>query len=77
MLVFINISLLQGIKKPALLIYLGLFRQLIVPLVIFGLFSIYNLSLNFYWWGLVGIIWSSALFIVWYAKGKLKEKMPH
>jgi putative MATE family efflux protein len=77
MLVFINISLLQGIKKPALLIYLGLFRQLIIPVAIFGTFSLYQLTLNFYWWGLVGIIWSSALFILWYAKGKLEAIMAY
>lgn len=71
-LVFINVSLLQGIKQPALLIYLGLFRQLIIPVIIFGLFLIFQLPLNAYWGGLVGIIWSSAIFIVWYAKRKLK-----
>jgi Na+-driven multidrug efflux pump len=73
MLVFINIALLQGIKKPALLIYLSLFRQLIIPMIVFGIFTFYQLTLPFYWWGLVAIIWSSALFIVWYAKGKVEE----
>jgi Na+-driven multidrug efflux pump len=72
MLVFINISFLQGIKKPSLLIYLSLFRQLLVPVALFSLFSFYKLSLNFYWVGIVIVIWASALFIVWYAKGKLK-----
>ena len=71
MLVFINIALLQGIKQPALLIYLSLFRQLIIPGIVFSIFAFYKLSLAFYWWGLVGIIWSSALFIVWYARGKV------
>ncbi|MDA7848173.1 MATE family efflux transporter, partial [Sulfurospirillum sp.] len=73
MLVFINISLLQGIKKPALIIYLSLFRQLIVPIVVFSIFAYYKLALGFYWWGLVAFIWLSALFIVWYAKRKFKE----
>ena len=73
MLVFINISFLQGIKKPALLIYLSLFRQLLVPVIIFSIFAYYKLSLSFYWWGIVSFIWLSALFIVWYAKHKFKE----
>jgi len=73
MLVFINISFLQGIKKPALLVYLSLFRQLIVPVVVFSIFAYYKLPLQFYWWGLVSFIWLSALFIVWYAKLKFKE----
>jgi len=72
-LVFINISFLQGIKKPALLVFLSLFRQLLVPVVVFSLFAYYKLSLEFYWWGLVTFIWLSALFIVWYAKRKFSE----
>lgn len=70
-LVFINISLLQGIKKPALLIYLGLMRQIIVPVILFGIFALLGASLDFYWWGITGIVWASALFIMWYARGKL------
>jgi putative MATE family efflux protein len=73
MLVFINISFLQGIKKPALLVYLSLFRQLIVPVIVFSIFAYYKLSLQFYWWGLVAFIWLSAIFIVWYAKRKFSE----
>lgn len=73
MLVFINISFLQGIKKPALLIYLSLFRQLLVPVIIFSVFAYFKLPLNFYWWGLVSFIWLSAIFIVWYAKHKFRE----
>jgi len=73
MLVFINISFLQGIKKPALLIYLSLFRQLVVPVAAFSIFAYYKLPLVFYWWGLASFIWLSALFIVWYAKHKFSE----
>ncbi len=75
MLVFINVSLLQGIKKPALLVYLGLFRQLIFPMIAFSVFAFLDLSLNFYWWGTVTIVWASAFFILWYAKGKLETIM--
>ena len=71
MLVFINISLLQGIKQPALLIYLSLLRQLIIPITLFSIFAFFKLPLDFYWWGIAGIIWLSAIFILWYARGKL------
>lgn len=73
MLVFINISLLQGIKQPALLIYLSLFRQLIIPIFLFSLFAFFKMPLNFYWWGIAGIIWVSALFILWYAKSRFAD----
>ena len=72
-LVFINISFLQGIKKPALLVFLSLFRQLLVPVIVFNIFAHYKLPLEFYWWGLVAFIWLSALFIIWYAKRKFSE----
>ncbi|MDX1808774.1 MAG: MATE family efflux transporter [Sulfurospirillaceae bacterium] len=71
MLVFINISLLQGIKKPALLVYLSLSRQLIVPIILFSTLAFFSLPLQFYWWGIVLMIWLSALFILWYARKKL------
>lgn len=72
MLVFINISLLQGIKKPALLVWLSVFRQVLVPIVVFSTFAFFGTSLAFYWWGIAAIIWLSALFICWYAKQKLQ-----
>lgn len=74
MLVFFNVSLLQGIKEPSLIIYLSLARQLIIPTILFGIFSFFEMSLWFYWFGLVAIIWASALFIVIYAKKKLETK---
>lgn len=72
-LVFINISLLQGIKQPALLIYLSLFRQLIVPVVVFTIFTFFSLPLIYYWVGIACFIWLSAWFILWYARQKLSK----
>ncbi|WP_331774286.1 MATE family efflux transporter [Sulfurospirillum sp. 1612] len=71
MLVFINISLLQGIKKPALLVYLSLARQLIVPILLFSALKYFSMPLIFYWYGIVMMIWLSAFFILWYAKREL------
>ncbi len=73
MLVFINISLLQGIKQPALLIYLSLFRQLVIPIFLFSLFAFFKMPLNFYWWGIAGIIWVSALFMLWWEKRRFSD----
>ncbi len=76
MLVFINISLLQGIKKPALLVYLSLFRQLIVPIAFFSLLAFFKAPLDLYWWSIVLVIWGSAIFMLWYAKRELKLLNP-
>ncbi|MFK5881324.1 MAG: MATE family efflux transporter [Sulfurospirillum sp.] len=72
-LVFINISFLQGIKKPALLVYLSLFRQLIVPIALFSLLTFFGAPVFFYWWSIVLVIWCSAFFMLWYAKKELKR----
>lgn len=73
MLVFINIALLQGIKQPALLIYLSLFRQLIVPVLVFLILRYFELKLIYYWVAIGAFIWLSALFIVWYKERKLQK----
>jgi putative MATE family efflux protein len=71
MLVFINIAFLQGIKQPALLIYLSLLRQLIVPVLIFMILRYFEISLIYYWIAIGTFIWISAFFIVWYKQKKL------
>jgi Na+-driven multidrug efflux pump len=71
MLVFINIALLQGIKQPALLIYLSLFRQLIIPVLVFSILSYFQMPLLFYWISIGAFIWLSAWFILWYRDKKL------
>lgn len=71
MLVFINIALLQGIKQPVLLIYLSLFRQLIIPVLVFSILSYFQMPLLFYWISIGAFIWLSAWFILWYRDKKL------
>ncbi|WP_458701268.1 MATE family efflux transporter [Sulfurospirillum sp. 1307] len=74
MLVFFNVSLLQGIKEPKGIIYLSIARQLIVPAIVFEIFRQLDLALWCYWFGLVAIIWLSAIFIIIYAKKQLEIK---
>ncbi|MGB3366311.1 MAG: MATE family efflux transporter [Acidaminobacteraceae bacterium] len=65
--VFLNvsISILQGLKKPMFAIYVGLYRQLAMPIVIFyALGTIFELGTRGVWWGIVLINWSAVLLIV-------------
>jgi putative MATE family efflux protein len=73
----IGLSILQAIKKPHYALWIGLYRQIIMPFLLFNLFGV------IFGWGLVGIWWSivlttstGALACMLFVKvelGKLKE----
>ena len=58
----ISLSLLQGLKKPHYAIWLGLYRQLAMPLILFNLLGqTLGLGLPGIWWGIVITVWTGAL----------------
>jgi len=74
-LLYVNVSGLQGMKKPMFALYMGLYRQVLAPVVIFTfltpLFGIAGV-----WWGIFATVWSGALITVIYSKrvlGRLSE----
>jgi putative MATE family efflux protein len=68
-LLFVNTSALQGLKMPAFALWIGLYRQLAAPMVIFWLTTrVFGWGLNGIWWGVFGVTWSAALLAVWYAR---------
>lgn len=63
----ILLSVMQGIKKPNFAVYIGLYRQILMPIVLFPLLaSILKLPIMGVWWGIVIINWS-AVVITYYA----------
>lgn len=61
---FISVSALQGIKKPKMILYVGLYRQIFGKIIIFSLFVFwFKLPYIWLWYGLFFIIFSSALFL--------------
>jgi Na+-driven multidrug efflux pump len=68
-ILYVSISCLQGMKKPLYAIWVGLYRQIAAPLLIFfGLVHILGFGIVSVFWGIFGITWSAALFTLWYAK---------
>ena len=66
-LLYINVSVMQGIRMPLFGLTIGLFRQIAGPLFVFPLFTtILGLGLVGLWWGIFGITWSAALVVVVY-----------
>lgn len=62
--IIINIclSVLQGLKKPNYAIWIGIYRQLAMPLLLFNFLGVtLSLGLTGVWWGIVFTVWTGAL----------------
>jgi len=69
--IFIHIALLQGIKQTKFIFYISVLRQLLIPMLIFGIFAIFKLDLEVYWWGIFVINLIAAIFARLYSFSKL------
>lgn len=69
----INVSTLQGIKKPQFAVWIGIYRQ-ILPLGIFYLLGT-TLGMGIYgvWWGIVIINWSAVFISLVYTRYQLNR----
>lgn len=68
-------SVLQGLKKPAMIMWIGLYRQIPAPLAVFSLVVfVIKADVAGIWWGLAFVNWSAALFVLFYALRLLKKR---
>lgn len=68
-ILFSSVSLMQAMKRPMPALWIGLYRQLVAPVLVFFLFSeIFAWGLSGIWWGILTVTWSGALIAVWQAK---------
>ncbi len=77
---FINLSALQGLKRPVLALWLGLGRQIVAPLVVFTLATrVWHTGLDGIWWGIFGITWAAALAAIVLARREVAhaERLAH
>ncbi len=72
-MIFIYISMLQGINKPAIIFPVSVYRQLLAPIALFSLFASLEFSIMYIWLGLVAIVSSAGIFLWWYSRKKLSE----
>jgi len=73
-ILFVNTSALQGLKRPAFAIWIGAYRQLLAPFVLFWLATeVWSLGLLGIWWGIFAITWSAALIATLYAMRTMRE----
>lgn len=70
----ISIATLQGLKRPGIAVYLGLYRQALMPLLLFNLLAYqFNMGVLGVWWGIVIINWTAAIFVLFYTLAILKK----
>ena len=77
--VFLNISVatLQGLKKPLYAIFVGTYRQFLIPLPLFLFLAIYlGWGTKGIWWGIFIANWSAAIFTFFYTRHQIKKLLP-
>lgn len=62
-ILFVTVFGMQGIKRPAYGLWIGLYRQIAAPFLVFHLFA-FTLGWGILgvWWGICIVTWSAALF---------------
>ncbi len=70
---FVAVSLLQGMKRPLYPVFIGLYRQIAAPLVVFPLLStVFGWGIDGIWLGIFGVTWSAAVVTYGYARYVLR-----
>ncbi len=70
---FVHVAALQGMKRPLFAIWIGLYRQMAAPFLLFYVLTRFlTIGLLGIWWGIFAITWSAALFTLFYARIMLK-----
>ena len=68
-ILFVNVSALQGVKRPMFAVWMGLYRQIVAPVAVFYfLSSVLGWGLPGIWWGIFFVTWSAALAALAYAR---------
>ncbi|RXJ68693.1 MATE family efflux transporter [Halarcobacter ebronensis] len=74
-ILFICVSTLQGIKKPKMILYIALYRQIIAKFFIaYLIVKVFNLDYIYLWVGVLVMIYSAAIFAFIYTQNLLKKE---
>ena len=73
---FISNALIQGLKKANIVMYLTLFRMVILPISLLWFLIFYlNSSFAFVFWGLLIINWLFGIFVFIFTKLLIKNQL--
>jgi putative MATE family efflux protein len=73
-ILFVTVFMLQGLKRPSFGLWMGLYRQIVAPLIVFSLFA-FTLGWGIWgvWWGIAIVTWSGSLFTLWWGRRTLAK----
>ena len=71
--IFIYIAVLQGIQKPKFIFYLSLMRQIILPLILLSLLTLYTHNILYIWLAIAFSVVLAALSVWLYTKKQLAK----
>lgn len=73
-ILFQTVFMLQGLKRPMIAIWIGVYRQILAPVLVFEWLAFgLGLGLAGLWWGIFGVTWSAALITFLYGRRVLNE----
>jgi Na+-driven multidrug efflux pump len=80
-LLYICVSAMQGIKRPAFALWIGLYRQIAGPFLVFHILTtVLGWGIMGIWWGIFAVTWSAAaivvVYVTWIIKTLLKDSPP-
>ena len=71
---FVCVSTLQGIKRPKMILFIGLYRQIFAKLIIsYIIVKYFELDYIYLWVGILVMIYSAAIFAYFYTNSLLKK----
>jgi putative MATE family efflux protein len=66
-ILFATVFMMQGLKRPAYGLWIGLYRQIAAPMIVFHLLTFtFGWGLWGVWWGVCFVTWSAAIFAIWW-----------
>jgi Na+-driven multidrug efflux pump len=68
----VSIAVLQGLKAPKIAIYIGVYRQLLMPIIVLSLFGNW-FGIKGIWYGIVIVNWTATIYTLVYTKWKMNK----
>ena len=69
-----TVFMLQGLKRPVVGLWIGIYRQIAAPAVVFPLLAFgAGLGLAGIWWGIAFVNWTAAAVAAWYGSRVLEK----
>ncbi len=74
MILYINVFALQGLKKPLFAVWIGVFRQIALPVPVFYILAHrFGFGIKGIWWGIFLVTWTAAVISIVYMRNVARE----